>query len=144
MTVWPVQVAVRPGQTVQFMVTNAVGTIPPSEVTWSVEPPGVGTIDAKGLFITALVPVPGYAVGSVLATLKSDSTRVGMAVLVIEQPPGAPNLLLTMVSASGGMASGGEYSNEAVVSEPVAATTSKGDGGVIEMRSGFHPSGGEQ
>ncbi len=147
--VTPAAVTVQPGQTIQFSVTNIQFSVTswearlhPTDVTWSVEPPGVGTIDERGLFVAALVPVPGYPTGTVAAVLKSDPSKVGMAVLTFESGPTPPATLpTTMAGASGGKATGGASSLEAVVLEPVAATNQKSPDGKIEVRGGFYPTG---
>ena len=140
--VTPAAVTVQPGQTIQFSVANGTNTLQPTDVTWSVEPPGVGTIDERGLFVAALVPVPGYPTGTVAAVLKSDPTKVGMAILILEKGPTPPATLpTTMAGASGGKAAGGASSIEAVVLEPVAAINQKSPDGKIEVRGGFYPTG---
>lgn len=128
----PAAVAVTPGQQVQFRVTNPLG----AAVTWSVQPASMGSIDANGLFTASLRPTEPGAMATVVATLVSDTTRVGLAIVTF--PFDVP---VNSVAASGRTQSADGVEVESVVQEPVTSVTARSTDGATESRSGFYPSG---
>jgi hypothetical protein len=132
MHVSPAAVTVSPGQQVQFTVRSPWGT----DVTWSVQPSTDGTIDRNGLFTATTRQLQSPTVCTVVATLRSDPTKVGLAVVSFSvEPP------VDMVAASGGRQVAEGIEVESVVLEPVRAVTSTDSTGTTESRSGFYPSG---
>lgn len=94
-TLVPVAVNVTPptaslfdSQTQQFTanVTNTGNTA----VTWTINPPGVGSISAAGLY-TAPASVASSQTVSVIATSVADNTKTGAATVTLN-PPGAPSV----------------------------------------------------
>jgi hypothetical protein len=136
----PPAVHASPGQQVQFSVTSPPG-LTAADFVWSLDPATEGTIDANGLFTASAHARPTAGTCTVIATLRSDPSRVGMAVVMIDQPPPPASLPTTMVAASGGQQSAGAVQLESIALEPVSATTSTNAAGTIEVRSGFFPSG---
>lgn len=128
----PAASRVAPGGQVQFTATSPWG----GDVAWSVSPADAGSIDASGLFTASRNPSDPSGICTVVATLRSDPSRVGMAVVMVELPPP-----VDMVAASGGRQSAGDVSNETVVQEPFSSTTSRDATGTVESRSGFYPGG---
>ena len=131
LTVSPGAAIVAPGQRLQFTATSPWG----SDVTWSVQPATEGTIDANGFFTASARPVEGSATCTVVATLRSDPTRVGLALVTIHLP--TP---VNMVAASGRVQTADGVEVESVLLEPVSSTTSRDATGETESRSGFYPS----
>ena len=130
--VYPAAVRVAPGEQVQFTVQSPWGT----DVTWSVSPPAEGTITQGGLFTASLNPGQTAGTCTVVATLKSDTTRVGLAVVVVQVDPP-----VNAVVAGGQQQSADGLQVESVVAEPVSSVVSHDASGTVENRSGFYPSG---
>ncbi len=132
LVVTPAAVMVVPGQQVQFTLASPAG----AEVTWSVQPATEGTITQSGLFTAAARPVEVAEMCTVMATLKSDPTKIGLAVVTFQiLPP------VNMVAASGRRQSADGIEVESVVQEPVTSVTAISADGTTEVRSGFYPSG---
>lgn len=124
------------GQQFEFSATSPWG----NDVTWSVDPPSSGTIDDAGHFTAAQV-VPSSGVCTVIATLRSDPSRVGLAVVTIIARPPSGAATPDIVSATGGFQTGGGMQVQSIVQESFSATNSNNGTGTIEVRSGFFPSG---
>ncbi len=133
--VTPTNASVVVGQQVQFTATCPLGT----DFTWSVDPPSAGTIDAGGRFTAKAVPSSGVC--SVVATLKSDPSRIGLAVVTISPAPTPTSQAVSpnLVSATGGRQTGGAMEVEVLAQESVPAITSSSSTGTMENRSGFFP-----
>ena len=128
----PAAATVAPGSQQQFTAQSPWG----SDVTWAVSLPTCGTITASGLFTASLTPTEPSGICTVVATLKSDPSKVGLAVVIVQiEPP------VTAVSASGQQQAADGLSVESVVAEPVSAVTAVDASGTVENRSGFYPSG---
>ena len=99
-------------------------------------PSTCGTVTAEGLFTASLTPTESSGICTVVATLESDTSKVGLAVVIVQiEPP------VIAVLASGRQQSADGVSVESVVSEPVSAVVAADASGTIENRSGFYPSG---
>jgi Bacterial Ig-like domain (group 2) len=134
----PAASRVAPGEQLQFSVTRPAGAIA-ADFTWTVDPPGAGVIDANGLFTASSRTITSAITCTIVATRKSDPTRVGMAVVVIDPLPLPPTLPTSMVSAAGGQQVGPGVVLESIALEPVVATDSRNSAGTVEVRSGFYP-----
>jgi len=132
LVITPAVVMVVPGQQVQVTLTSPAG----ADVTWSVQPATEGTITQAGLFTAALRPVEVAQMCTVMATLKSDPTKIGLSVVTFQVLPP-----VNMVAASGGRQSADGVEVESVVLEPVRSVTATSADGTTESRSGFYPSG---
>jgi len=128
----PAAVGVAPGGQVQFSVRSPWG----SDVTWSVGPPSCGAITQSGLFTASLNPSEISSICTVVATLRSDPLKVGLAVVIVDVAPPTNS-----VAASGQRQTADGVQVESVVLEPVSTVTSRDSSGEIESRSGFYPSG---
>ena len=122
-----------PGEQVRFSVASPPD-VTASDVTWSVDPAGCGAVDAGGLFTAGGAPAGGPAMCTVVATLRADPSRVGLAVVMVDvQPP------VNGVAASGQRQSADGVEVESVIQEPMSSVTSRDASGAIESRSGFYP-----
>ena len=128
----PAAVGVAPGGQVQFSVRSPWGT----DATWSLSPPSCGTISPSALFTASMNPSEASGICTVVATLRSDPTKIGLAVVTVEIAP-----QVNMVAASGQRQSADGVEVESVVLEPVTSVTSVDSTGTVESRSGFYPSG---
>lgn len=130
--VFPAVAQVDPGGQVQFTVTSPWGT----DVTWSVNPPVAGTITPGGLFTASTNAGQGSGICTVSATLRSDPSKVGLSVVMVQvEPP------VNAVVAAGRQQSAEGLQVESVALEPITSVTSKDAAGTVENRSGFYPSG---
>ncbi len=124
-----------PGEQVRFTVTHPPG-ITASDASWSVDPAGCGIVDASGLFTAASSLTAGTGMCTVVATLRADPSRVGLAVVMVEVSPPVDR-----VAASGQVQAAGGLVVESVVQEPISTVTSRDASGSVESRGGFYPSG---
>ena len=124
-----------PGEQVRFAVASPPG-ITASDVAWSVDPAGCGTVDASGLFTASSSSTTGPGMCTVVATLRADPARVGLAVVMVEVSPPVDR-----VAASGQVQAAGGLVVESVVQEPISTVTSRDASGSVESRGGFYPSG---
>lgn len=124
-----------PGEQVRFTVASPPG-VTSSDVAWSVDPAGCGSVDAAGLFTASLSYAEGSGMCTVVATLRSDPSRVGLAVVMVDVAPPVNG-----VAASGQRQSADGVEVESVVEEPLSSVTSADASGSVESRSGLYPSG---
>lgn len=130
----PTSATVQVGRTQQFSVTGFAV----SDVTWSVDPATAGTIDASGRFTATAVPTSGTC--AVVATLKSDPTRVGLATVIVTPAPVTNGYPTDVVTANGGLQTTGSVEVQSVVQENVAPMTATTQSGSMTVRYGFYPS----
>ncbi len=129
--VLPAAVTVSPGEQVRFSVTSPWG----SDVVWTIQPVTAGTIDQAGLFTASPRVLDQSETCTVVAALRSDPTRIGLAVVLIRIDPA------DKVSASGGKQVADGVEVESIVLEPFNTVTSSDAAGTVQSRSGFYPSG---
>ena len=124
-----------PGEQVRFTVASPPG-VTASDVAWSVDPAGCGSVDAGGLYTAPVSIAAGTGMCTVVATLRSDPSRVGLGVVMVEVTPPVDRVV-----ASGQVQAADGVVVESVAQEPISTVTSRDASGSVESRGGFYPSG---